>query len=86
MNISCRCGAVWTGLRMEHCTVCHQTFSGSSLGDAHRVGSHFPEQRRCLTFAEMEAKGWRVTNEKAHLWRGPKPTEAQKAVMFGAAS
>lgn len=73
MSASCNCGARWTGLRMEHCTVCHRTFSGTSTGDAHRVGEH-GVSRRCLTDAELTKKGFRLTDERAHLWRGkPRP-------------
>lgn len=61
MRTTCRCGAEWTGLRMEHCTECHETFSGSSAGDRHRVGDHAvfagPDRRRCLTADEMRARG-----------------------------
>jgi hypothetical protein len=46
---------------MEHCTVCHQTFSGTTAGDRHRVGDHAvfvgPDRRRCLSADEMRAKG-----------------------------
>lgn len=57
------CDATWTGTRIEHCTAtgCHQTFTGSSAGDMHRVGDHGiwegPDRRRCLTPAEMTEKG-----------------------------
>lgn len=58
---TCRCGATWTGLRIEHCPECHETFSGTTAGDRHRVGDHNtwsgPERRRCLTADEMRAKG-----------------------------
>lgn len=61
------CGARWGGLRMEHCTVCHQTFSSPTLGDAHSVGKDVM-QKRCLTPDEMTAKGWRLVKT---VWRGP---------------
>lgn len=32
----CTCGAVWTGLSMAHCSVCHQTFSTVDNFDIHR--------------------------------------------------
>lgn len=37
---SCRCGAVWGGLRTAHCAAegCHKTFSGPSNFDEHRPG------------------------------------------------
>ena len=53
----CGCGARWTGRRIEHCTECHETFTGSSSGDKHRVGEFVPDTRRCLTSDEMRAKG-----------------------------
>ena len=55
------CGTTWTGHRIEHCTVCHETFTGTSAGDKHRTGGHAvfvgPERRRCLTPDEMRDKG-----------------------------
>lgn len=69
MAASCFCGARWTGMRMEHCTVCHRTFSGTTTGDAHRTGEHGID-RRCLTDDELAKKGMRLTDERAHLWRG----------------
>lgn len=58
---TCMCGATWTGLRMEHCTACHETFSGTTAGDKHRVGEHHiwvgQSRRRCLTPDEMRDKG-----------------------------
>lgn len=58
---TCRCGASWTGLRIEHCTACHETFTGTTSGDRHRVGDPAiyvgPKRRRCLTDEEMRAKG-----------------------------
>jgi hypothetical protein len=87
-----------TGARMEHCLVCHQTFAGHTIADAHRVDNgtyvlasdtltssvrRFPTElavptgwkvssvgnalRRCLTAAEMSAKGWRLDGG---VWRG----------------
>lgn len=60
------CGKSWGGLRMEHCTVCHQTFSGQTLGDAHSVGKDVMA-KVCLTPDEMSAKGWRLVKD---VWRG----------------
>lgn len=67
------CGATWFGLRIEHCQMCHQTFSGSTTGDAHRVGPHdLPGQRRCLTAPELEGLGlWLETNAYGTaVWHG----------------
>lgn len=58
---ACRCGQSWTGLRIEHCTSCHETFTGTTSGDKHRVGEHHidvgPTRRRCLSPDQMRAKG-----------------------------
>lgn len=64
-----RCNAKWHGLRLEHCTVCHRTFSGTKAGDAHRIGEHWPAGlRRCLTDEEMAAGGmWR---DERGVWHG----------------
>lgn len=61
-TVTCsRCGISWTGLRIEHCAACHETFTGTSSGDRHRAGDHAislgPDRRRCLTPEEMRAKG-----------------------------
>lgn len=38
MAASCpRCDARWTGLKVEHCSVCHLTFSSTRAGDRHLV-------------------------------------------------
>ena len=56
-----RCGASWSGHRIEHCTVCHQSFSGTTAGDKHRTGEHGvkdgPNRRRCRTSDEMRDLG-----------------------------
>lgn len=57
------CGKSWGGKRASHCTVCHQTFSGDTMGDAHK-----PLFKPCLTPEEMQEKGWRLVKE---VWRGP---------------
>lgn len=31
------CDATWTGIKMEHCTSCHQTFNNTRAGDKHRA-------------------------------------------------
>lgn len=67
------CGKTWTGLRMEHCPVCCETFPGSTLGDAHRVGSYADNSRRCLTAEEMTEKGWRLIRD---VWHGPEMPES----------
>ena len=65
-----QCGATWSGHRIEHCPVCHQTFSGTSTGDVHRTGPQ--EARRCLTTDELTALGlWATTNPYGtQIWHG----------------
>lgn len=67
------CGAYWFGFRIEHCQICHQTFSGSTTGDAHRVGPHDPiGSRRCLAPDELIGLGlWVETNKYGtDIWHG----------------
>lgn len=73
--VSCDCGAVWTGTKPEHCTVCHQTFGSTTAGDMHRTGAHAiwkgPKRRRCRSVEWMRGKGWR--QDDAGIWRLPAP-------------
>lgn len=62
MNWTCRtCEKTIAGYRAEHCPECHETFTGATSGDIHRVGRHGvtdgADRRRCLTVVEMEARG-----------------------------
>ncbi|WP_428844217.1 hypothetical protein [Brevibacterium celere] len=41
------CGKSWGGRKPEHCTVCHETFSGTTAGDRHRRGEY--PNRSCST-------------------------------------
>ena len=56
-----KCSKTWGGTRAEHCPSCHETFTGSTSGDMHRVGDHAvfegPDRRRCLSVDEMAEKG-----------------------------
>lgn len=78
---SCRCGATWTGLRIEHCVECHQTFTGNTSGDRHRVGDHTvstgPDRRRCLTAAEMLDKGMAQNSRDQWTNGGTSPWAAE---------
>lgn len=73
-----KCAANWTGLRIEHCPSCHQTFTGSTAGDMHRTGDHAvfegPDRRRCLTAHEMHEKGM-ARNERG-IWTTGRATDA----------
>lgn len=66
----CPCGTTWTGLRIEHCPECHETFTGTTSGDRHRVGDHAlttgPDRRRCLTAEEMRGRG--MTQNARDQW------------------
>lgn len=57
MRVTCTCGATWAGMRVEHCTVCHETFTTATIADLHRDGD------RCLTPDEMRTQGLVQNNE-----------------------
>ncbi|MCL1900463.1 MAG: hypothetical protein FWG11_08155 [Promicromonosporaceae bacterium] len=67
------CGTAWTGLRVEHCPECHETFTSTSSGDRHRTGDHAvstgPDRRRCLTVTEMADRGM-ARNSRGHWTSG----------------
>jgi hypothetical protein len=64
VRVTCTCGATWAGTRVQHCTVCHETFTGTRAGDMHRTGDFTgPDRRRCLTPDEMRAKGLEQIDE-----------------------
>lgn len=71
--VTCRCGASWTGSKIEHCCACHQSFTCTRAGDMHRVGDHAvssgPNRRRCLSVDEMTTRGM-VQNGKGHWMQG----------------
>jgi hypothetical protein len=45
---------------LNECAACGADFTSLEFFDRHRVGRHVPDERRCLTIAEMKAKCWRV--------------------------
>jgi hypothetical protein len=55
-----------TGHRCQ-CAACGKFFSRSSVFDKHRTGE-YGGGRRCMTTAEMEAKGMRLT--ESGVWVG----------------
>ncbi len=62
------CGAVIKGMKAEHCPECHETFTNTSAGDAHRTGPH--DARRCLTPDEMRGREKRpLEQDKRGYWR-----------------
>lgn len=66
----CGCGTSWSGMKIEHCPECHQTFTGTSAGDKHRTGDHAvstgPDRRRCRTVEEM-LEVWMTQNRRG-VW------------------
>lgn len=42
------------------CSVCGLLFNSTSAFDKHRVGSHMPDERRCLSVTEMREKGMEI--------------------------
>lgn len=73
MNWTCRdCKKTIVGYKPEHCPECHETFGGTHTGDLHRAGPHGvavgTNRRRCLTLAELEAKGL-VQNSRSYWIR-----------------
>lgn len=86
MTWTCRtCHATITGRKPEHCACCHETFTGTTAGDMHRVGKHGvtagPDRRRCLTPVEMLDKG--MTTDARGYWMtgitytGPESSSAE---------
>ena len=72
MSTTCQhCLKSWGGLKQEHCPACHETFSGTTAGDIHRVGDHAkdhgPDRRRCLSLDEMEADK-RLSQKPNGVW------------------
>ena len=69
------CSATWGGTRTQHCSApgCHETFTGTTSGDMHRVGEHHtsvgPNRRRCLTPAEMIDLG--MGRNRFGYWMSP---------------
>lgn len=59
-----QCGHTWGGLKAEHCTICHATFTGNTAGEAHRHGEY--PNRTCST----EDLFW---NEKRQMWGSTEP-------------
>lgn len=52
----------------NQCGACGELFNSNSAFDAHRAGRYEPDERRCLTVAEMEGRGF--TNPDG-FWRMP---------------
>jgi hypothetical protein len=69
------CSTTYGGYRTEHCTECHETFTGTSSGDKHRTGKHGvtegPTRRRCLTPDEMTQLGMHRNARGRWMLEGP---------------
>lgn len=65
------CGKTWNGARRAHCPACHETFSGDSAADRHRIGQ-FGVDRHCADPASVglvpRQQPWGV------MWSYPAPT------------
>jgi len=48
------------------CTVCGELFNSTHAFDKHRTGTYSPLARRCLTVAEMTARG--MSRNAAAFW------------------
>jgi hypothetical protein len=78
MKWTCQdCKQLVKGLKAEHCPVCCETFGGIQAGDKHRVGHFSPYERRCLTPAEMEARG--LWHDDDGVWHLPAPRMALRS-------
>jgi hypothetical protein len=60
---------------LNECAACFEDFTSLETFDRHRVGSHEPDERRCLDIAAMTAKGW----AKDPRGRWFDPARAQRA-------
>lgn len=80
----CRpCGSEWTGEKLEHCTVCHRTFTSTPAGDKHRTGSHV-NGRRCRTDEEMLALG--MGQNKRGYWVSKRQDASSQPVQYDSES
>lgn len=70
MNTCGKCPAQWTGTQPCHCSACHQTFSGITTFDAHRVAN--AHRGKCKQPARMDL----VKNEKG-IWCVPREEEKE---------
>jgi hypothetical protein len=65
-----------TPLRGDHCQCpsCGLRFTSTHSFDKHRVGPFKPRMRRCLSEAELTARGWAAN--AAGYWRKAAPVSA----------
>jgi hypothetical protein len=57
------CDSSWTALGLCHCSACHQSFSGLTLFDLHRVGGH------CLHPSALTFQQLPLRQDAAGVWR-----------------
>lgn len=79
------CPAEWTGAARAHCSGCHETFSGTSLFDAHRSarGHH----GTCLNPATLAGKDGQPRMQlRGAIWFGPDMDEDTRERLYGGAS
>ena len=64
------------------CSACGRTFCSVTAFDAHRVGRYMPNERRCLTDAELLERGWRF-NERRQCWTNRPLPSTEALNRFG---
>ncbi len=75
------CGAEWGGAKLEHCTVCHETFTSTPAGDKHRTGGFANGSRRCRTPEEMLALG--MGQNLRGYWVSSRQNTPDSLVQYG---
>jgi hypothetical protein len=68
---------------LNACASCGADFTSVRLFDAHRVGRHQPDERRCLSVDEMTTKGWGLDGRGR--WSDPKNVRRARAAFAAAA-
>ena len=72
-----KCGKRFPGGNQAgHCAACCETFIGLGAFEAHRVGTHTPDTRRC----ELQPDHWQ--DERGYWHHGQRLTEEQKAKLW----
>jgi hypothetical protein len=65
---------------VNFCRMCNEDFGSVSAFDAHRVGTYYPDTRRCLDDGEMLAKHWR--QDSRGRWRRPVDRSQAPSLRF----
>jgi hypothetical protein len=66
-HVPCLTDCVHPTPSQAHCSVCHETFAGPTLFDAHRRGT--VDTRYCLDPAEMTDRGEPLRKDDRGVWR-----------------